>query len=331
MVSEPRVGGPEDKKPPEKPSEPEASPPAGEPVSDPVSDAVSDRDQADVESFLGPDVRTPVGIPKDYHPTDSSITPLFRVELSQFAGPLDLLLYLIRKHEIEIFDIPIAFITEKYLEMLDTLRNLEIDLASEFLVMATELTHIKSKMLLPAKEGVPVDNEAEEEGDPRAELVRRLLEYQKYRDAAEQLDDRDRLGRDVFPRIPPSAEAALEMDPGLKSVSIFRLVEVMAKMIREVPVHHEISFETFSLSERIQYVAAFAKDSEGKFTLVALLQSATSRGELVITFIAVLEMTKLGFLRIEISEDVVEEDGLPEIWVHQTGKELSGEVIDDYR
>ncbi len=312
MVFEPRVGSGEDKPSQEK-------------------DELSERDQTDVENFLGPDVRTPVGIPKDYHPTDSSITPLFRVELTEFAGPMDLLLYLIRKHELDIFDIPIAFISEKYLEMLDTLRNLEIDLASEFLVMAAELTHIKSKMLLPAKEGVPVDAEPEEEADPRAELVRRLLEYQKYRDAAEQLDDRDRLGRDVFPRMPPTGEAALELDAGLKSISIFRLVEVMARMIREVPVHHEISFETFSLSERIQYVADFAKSHEGKFTLVDLLRSATSRGELVITFIAVLEMTKLGFLKISVSDAPVEGDDLPEIWVHQTGKELSGEVIDDYR
>src|SRR5688572_30585487 len=158
-------------------------PPEAEPLSQ------EERERREVEDLLGPDVRTPVGIPGGYKPGESSIHPLFRVELADFAGPLDLLLYLIRKHEIDIFDIPIKFITDQYLEMLRALKSLEIDLAAEFLVLAAELTHIKSKMLLPAKEGIAVEEEEGQEDDPRAELVRRLLEYQKYRDAADQLAD----------------------------------------------------------------------------------------------------------------------------------------------
>lgn len=259
------------------------------------------QEQSEVESFLGPDVRTPVGIPRDYKPSDTSIHELFRVELQDFAGPLDLLLYLIRKHELDIFDIPIKFITERYVEMIDELQALEVDIAAEFLVMAAELTHIKSKMLLPVKEGVAVEEE-EDEGDPREELVRRLLEYQKYRDAAHQLGDRDQLGRDIFARNPPNVELVDDLDPGLKSVSIFKLVELMAKLLRRAPTHHEIHFESVSIAERIHYVQAFGEARDGKFTLVQLLDGIVTRAELVVTFIAVLEMTKLGIIRIMMED-----------------------------
>ncbi|MEO1234765.1 MAG: segregation/condensation protein A, partial [Myxococcota bacterium] len=244
------------------------------------------RRRAEVESFLGPSVRTPVGLPDGYIPNDRSIHPIFHVDLSalEFAGPLDLLLYLIRRHHLDILDIPIAFVTEKYLEMLKSLEALEIDVAAEFLVLAAELTHIKSKMLLPADEGVGVEDPPEEveAGDPRAELIRRLLEYQKYRDAAGQLADRDQLGRDVFPRRPPTLEPVDDLDPGLKQVSVFRLVELMARLLREAPVHHEISYESFSIGERIQFVSAFGEANEGRFTVVSLMERIQSRGELVV-------------------------------------------------
>ena len=307
----------------------------GPPPQQPEAISQEERERREVEELLGPDVRTPVGIPGGYRPSESSINPLFRVELADFAGPLDLLLYLIRKHEIDIFDIPIKFITDQYLEMLRALKSLEIDLAAEFLVLAAELTHIKSKMLLPAKEGIAVEEE-QEEADPRAELVRRLLEYQKYRDAAEQLADRDHLGRDVFARVPPKMEAVEDLDPGLKSVSIFKLVELMAKLMKKAPAaSHEISFESFSLGERISYIDDFARAREGRFTLVQLLQGILSRAELVVTFIAVLEMTKLGLLHITLEDhgerlpDV--DDEIPLIWVNRTEKVLGGELIDDYR
>lgn len=260
------------------------------------------RRRAEVQSFLGDKVYTPVGIPDGYQPSDRSIHPLFHVDLSalSFAGPLDLLLYLVRKHEMDILDVPIAQLTDRYLEMLDTFEALEIDVAAEFLMLASELTHIKSKMLLPADEGIPVETpmDTEEQGDPRAELIRRLLEYQKYRDAAEQLADRDQLGRDVFPRVPPPMSAVADLDPGLAPVNVFRLVELMAKLMREVPTHHEIAYESFSIAERIQYVSAFGEAHEGRFTVVALMSTMQSRSELVVTFIALLEMGKMGLARI---------------------------------
>ncbi len=311
-------------------SEDNAPPPVpAEPLSQ------EERERREVEDLLGPDVRTPVGIPGGYTPSESSISPLFRVELGDFAGPLDLLLYLIRKHEIDIFDIPIKFITDQYLEMLRTLKSLEIDLAAEFLVLAAELTHIKSKMLLPAREGIAVEAEDEPEDDPRAELVRRLLEYQKYRDAADQLADRDHLGRDVFARVPPRMEPAEDLDPGLKSVSIFKLVELMAKLMKKAPAAaHAISFEAFSLSERIGYIDDFARARDNRFTLVQLLQGILSRAELVVTFIAVLEMTKLQLLKLNfeaMDRPAGDDEDLPVIWVNRTEKLLGGDIMDDYR
>lgn len=260
------------------------------------------RRRAELESFLGPKVKAPVEIPLSYAPNDRSIHPIFHIEVSHldYAGPLDLLLYLIRRHDLDVMDIPVAFVTEKYLSMLEALEALEIDLAAEFLVLAAELAHIKSKMLLPAEKGVPVEETSEEEveGDPRAELVRRLLEYQKYRDAAEQLSERDQLGRDVFPRVPPAMEKADDVDPGLKQVSVFRLVELMSKLLKDVPVHHEISYEHFSIRERIQYVASFGEEAGGRFTVVSLMSDIVSKQELVVTFIALLEMAKMGLARI---------------------------------
>lgn len=263
------------------------------------------RRETEIESLLGPNVRTPVGIPKDYRPLDASLHDLFHVEMEDFAGPMDLLLYLIRKHEIDVFDIPVAFIADRYLELLDALKALEIDVAAEFLVLAADLVLIKSKMLLPSKEGEMIEeDEPDIDTDPREELVRRLLEYQKYRDAAEQLKDRDQLGRDVFARVPPDLDAVDDMDPGLKTVSIFKLVEVMAKLMRRTPVMaHAIEFETHSITERIRYVMGFAEAREGRVTLVHLLEGIMNRSELVVTFIAVLEMIKLGLARILVDEE----------------------------
>lgn len=270
----------------------------------PKVDAAALRKETEIESLLGPDVRTPVGIPKDYRPLDASLHELFHVELEDFAGPMDLLLYLIRKHDYDILDIPIADVTNHYVDLLDTLKAFEIDVAAEFLVLAADLVLIKSKMLLPAKEGVAVDiDEPDIDEDPREELVRRLLEYQKYRDAAEQLKDRDQLGRDVFARVPPDIDDLDDPESGLKSISIFKLVEVMAKLMRRPPsATHEITFESFSITERIKYVLGFGDNEEGRFTLVSLLDGISTRSEVVVTFIAVLETIKLGLAKIMVDD-----------------------------
>ncbi len=322
------------------PSDNGGSSPAAEPKEAVDPNAAEAAEVEEVQALLGPDVRTPVGIPREYRPSESVREPMFRVELADFAGPMDLLLYLIRRHDLDVVQIPIHFITQRYVEFLDQLRALQVDVASEFLVLAAELTHVKSKMLLPAQEGVAVDEDDEEdEGDPRGELIRRLLEYQKYRDAAHQLDDRDLLGRDVFPRVPPPADQ-VDVDPGLKSVSIFRLVELMAGMLERTPVQsHEIEFETYSIGERIRRVLDFGTEHDERFTMQSLLATVTTRSELVVTFIAVLEMTKLGLVKLYIESGAdqgsaegpsPEESPLPTIYVHLTGRAYEGEVLDDY-
>ncbi|MET0344407.1 MAG: segregation/condensation protein A, partial [Polyangiales bacterium] len=131
---------------------------------------------------------------------------VFRLEVASFEGPLDLLLHLIQGHELDILDLPIAFITEKYLAYLALMKTLALDVVSEYLVMAATLAHIKSKMLLPAPPA-DQDDDPEDQGDPREELVRRLLEYQKYKSAAEALAGRGLAGRDVFTRGAPAEQA----------------------------------------------------------------------------------------------------------------------------
>ena len=156
----------------------------------------------------------------------------YRVHLDTFEGPLDLLLHLITKNEVDIYDIPIAVITEQYLEYISIMKSLNINVAGEFLVMASTLIYIKSQMLLPAPE-----TEGEEEGpDPREELIQRLLEYQQFKEIAMELRERALLGRDVFTR--PGSEIELDFDPGLEEVSLFQLVAAFDKVLKAAQIEH---------------------------------------------------------------------------------------------
>jgi segregation and condensation protein A len=269
---------------------------------------------SEAEQLLGPDVKSPVGIPKAYKPTEVSTHELLRIELGDFAGPMDLLLYLIRQHDLDIFNIPISFITERYLAMLDAASALPIDVAAEFLVMAAELAHIKSKMLLPPKEGVPVEGEPEEEVDPRLDLVRRLLEYQKYRGAADQLGEQAQLGRDVFTRAVTGDKAEV-FDPGFRDTSIFRLVEAMADVLARLTPEkqHEVIADTLTIAECIERVLAFGEANGNRFSFLALLTPLKTRREVVVTFLAILEMARTRMLRVvQSAEAVVPAPPLPE-------------------
>jgi segregation and condensation protein A len=222
----------------------------------------------------------------------------YRVKLPMFEGPLDLLLHLVKKHELDILNIPIAFITEKYVAYIRLLDELNIDVASEYLLMAATLVHIKSRMLLPNS---PVD-EADEsmddaDVDPRAELVRRLLEYQKYKLAAEQLGSRNVLGRDVFPR--GSSEEIASGQPGLEAVSMFKLLEAFQAILERSSKtqDHHIDFERFSISEKISELMD-RLNVEKKLVFHEIFPPDSSRAELIITFLAILEMTKLRLTRL---------------------------------
>src|SRR5882724_830778 len=222
---------------------------------------------------------------------------VYSVKLPTFEGPLDLLLHLIEEHELDVMDIPIAFVASKYVEYITLMEELNIDVASEYLVMAATLTHIKSKMLLPV---VPTDqeDEAEIDHDPRAELVRRLLEYQKYKHAAEQLSGNPVLGRDVFLRgVPaPSVEGAAP----LAGLSLFKLLDAFQGVLSraKTTVDHQIDFERFSITDRINELSDLLK-SRGKVLFEQLFEGSHSRGDLIVTFLAILEMTRLRLTRVE--------------------------------
>ena len=246
-----------------------------------------------VEETLEPDVpRTP--------------GDAFRVALPNFEGPLDLLLHLIREHRLDIFDIPLALVTEKYLEYLERMREINLDIAGEFLVMASTLAHLKSRMLLPRQEAAEQAADAvaelqqQEEEDPRAELVRRLLEYQKYKDASEQLARQDILDRDVFPRrVALEAVPIPEEEVGLQEFSVLRLVECLDRVLERLTpkLQHEVVRERMSLSEAMRRIAERLQGQES-CTFEGLFTESRTRQEVVMTFLAILEMVKRRLLKV---------------------------------
>lgn len=224
------------------------------------------------------------------------IDPNFVIELPVFEGPLDLLLHLISKHELDILDLPIAFVTEKYLQYISLMKQLNLDVASEYLVMAAKLAHIKSKMLLPAPPSDQED-EAEEEGDPREELIRRLLEYQKYKLAAEDLGSRALAGRDVFMRGTPAPEA--EGPAPLAETSLFELLDAFQRVLDRVrgDLAFEVTAERISIQERISQIT---ERLQGKRSVAFddLFDEVRTTYDVVVTFLAILEMAKMRMMRI---------------------------------
>lgn len=216
------------------------------------------------------------------------------VQLEIFEGPLDLLLHLIKKNEVSITDIPIATITEQYLATLELMQNLSLDVAGEFLVMAATLIHIKSRMLLPTG-----DNEADEdEGvDPHEELVRRLLEYQRYKEAAAELEQRDLLTRDVFVRsAPPTEEAGPR---GFREVSVFDLLGALKRVIDRLPKDtvHEVALDKITVREKMTLLLETLR-VHGSVLFESLFVEVKSRVEVVATFLAMLELVKVRAIRV---------------------------------
>lgn len=254
----------------------------------------------------------------------------FRIALPNFEGPLDLLLHLIKEHKLDIFDIPIALITQKYVEHLDRMREMNLDIAGEFLVMAATLAHIKSRLLLPRQEQPTQELEQQEDqGDPRAELVRRLLEYQKYKEAAETLGRQDILERDVFCRKVSAEEIPIpDEEVGLMEISVYKLIEALDRVLKDAAPQfkHEVVRERVSLSEAIQKIAEQLRAAE-QLSFFALFEGVRSRQQVVITFLAMLEMVKLKLIRI------FQEEGSEDILLSPKGDALSNltppEVVED--
>jgi segregation and condensation protein A len=217
-----------------------------------------------------------------------------RVQLEIFEGPLDLLLHLIKKNEVRITDIPIATITEQYLATLEVMQAFNLDVAGEFLVMAATLIHIKSRMLLPLTDA----EEDEEEGaDPREELVRRLLEYQRFKDAADQLERRELLTRDVFVRsVAPAEEIPA---PGFRELSVFELLTALKRVLDRLPkdVVHEVMLDKITVREKMTLLLDHLR-TQGKILFEALFAEVKTRMEVVVTFLAMLELVKVRAIRI---------------------------------
>jgi segregation and condensation protein A len=231
--------------------------------------------------------------PEDLQTKNGKLDYTFRLE--GFEGPLDLLLHLIQKNELDIFNIPIALITEQYLEYLQLMKVLNLDIAGEYLLMASTLLHIKSKMLLPKSSA----GEEEEEEDPRAELVRRLLEYQKYKEAAGELEKRPMLNRDVFIRLISSETEEAAGEERIE-VNLFGLLEAFRQVLERVKLEsvHEVVLEPLSVEDKIEEILALLERENRSMAFHRLFPEEASRRVIVITLLAILELVKMKRIRI---------------------------------
>jgi segregation and condensation protein A len=216
-------------------------------------------------------------------------SPLFyRVKLDIFEGPLDLLLHLVKKNEVDPSDIPIATITDQYMAYLELFQQLDLDIAGEYLVMAATLLHLKSRTLLPGE-----DTSEEEEGeDPRAELVRQLLEYQRFKEAAEMLSRRDLLERDVFARDPARDESESEQDL-IYDVSLGDLFDALQDVLKRAApeIVHEVVLEQISLRERICFILDTLRE-RGDVRFTDLFPHGVTRLQIFTTFLGLLELVR---------------------------------------
>ena len=219
----------------------------------------------------------------------------YKVKLEVFEGPLDLLLYLIKRDEVDIYDISLERITTQYLEFMEAFKVLDLDVAGEFVVMAANLIYLKSRSLLPVSVQPP-EEETEEE-DPRWELVRQLLEYKKFKDAAAQLGVREATQSNLFARLPEKSETMAERPLG--DVSVFDLINDFNKILKRINQKEdlrEIFEENFTVSDKIDLILKMTGHGVPlKFT--ELFSSAASRAEIVVTFLALLELIRLKQLR----------------------------------
>lgn len=222
------------------------------------------------------------------------------VRLDEFEGPLDLLLHLIKKHEINIYDIPIAVITKQYLDSISLLKALNLDVAGEFLVMAATLIQIKSRMLLPVESDGDEDDEGGE--DPRAELVRRLLEYKQFKDAAAGLGERGRQWREVFSRPAlcetPAPRLPGEHDDQPLDMTLFDLVDAFQDIVQRTPVKAlvEMTAEHLTVKDRMNYILERLEQASA-IPFESLFVPEEGRLVMIVTFLGLLELVRLTLVR----------------------------------
>lgn len=219
----------------------------------------------------------------------------YKVALEVFEGPMDLLLYLIKRDEIDIYDIPIEKITKDYMAYLETFKMLNIGLAGEFLVMAANLCYIKSRMMLP-KHVQPPEEDADEE-DPRWDLIRQLIEYKKFKEAANQLGKKEAEEQDHFRNKPEKIETDKEEKrPLSENVGIFDLIRAFQNILDRFQDEGlgEIVDDKFTVSEKIDHILSSVEPG-GTISFLSLFKDAASKGEMIVTFLAVLELMKLNY------------------------------------
>lgn len=219
-----------------------------------------------------------------------------KVKLPVFEGPLDLLLYLIKRDELNIYDIPIEHITKQYLEYVQLMQMLDLEIAGEFLVMAATLMYIKSKTLLPEDQQVVMEELEEEDVDPRWDLIKRLVEYKKFKDVALNLMNREWLQENVFVRAPekPEFEDSSTARP-LADVGIFDLLNAFNKVLKRLNLDddlREIYDERFTVTDKIDLILEMIKVKD-KINFTELFENVRSRSEVVVTFLALLELIRL--------------------------------------
>ncbi len=240
------------------------------------------------------------------------------IQLPKFEGPLGLLLYLIRKEEMDIMDIKIHEITKQYLDYIKLMKELDLEVAGEFVAMASTLIHIKSKMLLPQYDE---NGEIIEQEDPRKELVQKLLEYQKYQEAAKMLYERPLVGRDVWLRGVRESLQPKEEEIILEENALFSLISTYRKVLRSVKKKvHQVAQKTQSIASRIMEI----KDSLviGKqVSMMDLINTVENRSrQALITFLSLLELGKMGFVRLYQTE------AYADIWI-EAQKPIEGDAV----
>ncbi len=217
----------------------------------------------------------------------------YKVHLENlFEGPMDLLIHLIKKNELDIYDIPVALITEQYLEYLSWMKMMNIDFAGEFLVMASTLAQIKSRMLLPV-------HEEDDQEDPRLELTQPILEYLQMKSAAEQLSDRNLLGENIFVRGAPAEKQFSETQDEFIQIGLFELIDAFQKILDKIPSDDRMEFtaDKISVQDKISQIVDIL-ESKGSTTFNELFSDKPDKGEIIVTFLAILEMVKLALIRI---------------------------------
>jgi segregation and condensation protein A len=226
----------------------------------------------------------------------------YQVRIENFEGPLDLLLHLIKKNEINIYDIPIAMIAQQYLGYLEAMKDLNLTVAGEFLVMAATLLQIKSKMLLPVEESAEDD---EDGPDPREELVRRLLEYKTFKEAARQLDTQERMWRDIYarPAMPLDAEATSD-ETMLDNIGLFDLVDALQGILNRNPGKQllEIVPDSLTVRDRMNVILE-ALENQESVGFEAMFEASCHRLVIIVTFLALLELIRLRTVRVYQAEN----------------------------